>query len=289
LGNRENRWCVYIHISPSGKKYVGITSKDPKNRWGKNGHKYLEKKNGNYRHPAMANALIKYPNWNEWKHYILLQNETEKYAKAAEICLIKAYRTTDCRYGYNCTNGGDGVSGLVMPDVAKETLRQKTKERLQVKTNHPMYGSHRCGEENPFYGKKHTEESKEKMSNSHKGLSSGNKNPMYGKHHSETTCKKMSKNHADFCHEKHPRSKPVYCIELNELFWGSTGASNKYDINYYPISACCRHKKNYNSAGKHPITGELLHWIYIEEAIEKGYITQKDVNNYFNHLKNKGE
>ena len=26
-------WTVYRHISPSGKIYIGITSRDPKRRW----------------------------------------------------------------------------------------------------------------------------------------------------------------------------------------------------------------------------------------------------------------
>ena len=37
------------------------------------------------------------------------------------------------------------------------------------------------GENNPMYGRKHTETSKEKMSKNSKGKTSGNKNGMYGK------------------------------------------------------------------------------------------------------------
>ena len=76
----------------------------------------------------------------------------------------------------------------------------------------------------------------------------------------------------------------VYCIELNEIFWGATSAEKKYGISYSTISACCRHKEGYISAGKHPETQEKLHWLYTNEAIEKGYITQQDLDNYLNSL-----
>lgn len=47
------------------------------------------------------------------------------------------------------------------------------------------------GKNNPFYGKKHTEGSKEKMSKSLTGKFWGKNNPFYGKTHSEAAKKKM--------------------------------------------------------------------------------------------------
>lgn len=37
--DEEKKWCVYIHTVPSGKKYVGLTSKNPEDRW-RNGRGY---------------------------------------------------------------------------------------------------------------------------------------------------------------------------------------------------------------------------------------------------------
>ena len=55
-----------------------------------------------------------------------------------------------------------------------------------------MYGDHRfAGENNPMYGKKHSEETRKKMSEHHADVS-GENNPFYGKKHSEETRKKMS-------------------------------------------------------------------------------------------------
>ena len=48
------------------------------------------------------------------------------------------------------------------------------------------------GENNHFYGKKHTEESKQKQREKMVGKYNGEKNPFYGKKHSEETREKMS-------------------------------------------------------------------------------------------------
>ena len=53
-----------------------------------------------------------------------------------------------------------------------------------------------AGQNNPFYGKTHTEESKKKMSLNHKDVS-GKNNPMYGKHHSDEAKEKISKARKD--------------------------------------------------------------------------------------------
>ena len=59
------------------------------------------------------------------------------------------------------------------------------------------------------------------------------------------------------------RPKAVYCIELNEYFISASEAGRKYNININSISQCCLKKRK--SAGKHPTTGEKLHWIYADE------------------------
>jgi len=52
--------------------------------------------------------------------------------------------------------------------------------------NNPMFGVHRFGKNNPFYGKKHSEESKRKIKENHKNVK-GKNHPFYGKHHSKET------------------------------------------------------------------------------------------------------
>ena len=90
-----------MHISPNGKKYVGITSINPEDRWEK-GHGY--RKNF-YFH----NAILKY-GWDNFEHKILLENLTKEEAYEKEIEYIAKYNLTDTRYGYNYSTGGDTVS-----------------------------------------------------------------------------------------------------------------------------------------------------------------------------------
>ena len=72
----------------------------------------------------------------------------------------------------------------------------------------------------------------------------GDKNPMYGK-----------------TGEKHPRSKKVYCIELDKVFNSIHEVERELGINHTHISDACKGKRK--SCGKHPITGEKLHWKYL--------------------------
>lgn len=147
----ERKWCVYMHTSPSGKRYVGITSEEnPARRWGMSGNGYLRKKDGiKYDQPAIAYAILKYPDWNDWKHDILLSKLTKQEACVKEDEFIKKYDTRNPMYGYNIMPGGNVASG----------------------ENHPMFGKH------------HTEESKKKMSQTRveKGLGLGELNPNFGR------------------------------------------------------------------------------------------------------------
>jgi len=139
------------------------------------------------------------------------------------------------------------------------------------------------GKNHPFYGKHHTEETKRKLSESHKGkkiseetkkkLSEANKgenNPMYGKHHSIETKNKISnlrkgeKNPMyGMTGGKNPSAKKAICITTGETFDCIKEAGEKYDVCSSDISKCCTGKRK--SAGKHPVTGEKLVWEYMEE------------------------
>jgi group I intron endonuclease len=96
-----------------------------------------------------------------------------KYACEIEKELIAKYGRKNLGLGnlVNCTDGGDGVFGL----VHSEETRQKMSEAIKGKKNH-------------MFGKTHSEESRQKMSEALKG----EKNHMFGKTHSEETRQKMS-------------------------------------------------------------------------------------------------
>ena len=112
-----NKWTVYIHINKSNqKKYVGITSRKPTVRWKRNGEGYKSS-------PYFYNAIKKY-GWDNFEHNILFTNLSEKEAKEKEKELIKFYKSNIHDFGYNCTEGGDGVCGLKRTPEQIEKIKQ---------------------------------------------------------------------------------------------------------------------------------------------------------------------
>lgn len=93
-----NNYVVYIHTSPSGKKYVGVTSQDVNKRWLR-GHGY-------FRNEYFTRAINKY-GWDNFKHEIVAAGLSKKGAEFLEKTLIARYRSNLKRYGYNIKDGGD--------------------------------------------------------------------------------------------------------------------------------------------------------------------------------------
>ena len=236
--NANNSWNVYIHTNKfNGKKYVGITKHPPKKRW-KNGLGY---KNNNH----FWRAIQKY-GWDNFKHEIILQNETFEYACAVEKCLIKHYKTKNQKYGYNLTDGGEGLCGWTPTEETRKKMRE----------NHADFN----GSRNPNY-------------NNHK--LAGKNNPNYGKRHSKDAIEKIKAANAGVANKNR---KAVYCIELNAPFFSSREAEKVTGVDHSGIIKCCKHKAYF--CGKDMSTKSPLHWIYIEEAIDSGYITQHQYEDY---------
>ena len=250
----ERKWCVYCHTNKiNGKKYFGITSQDVNERW-RNGLGYQNQ-------IVFWRAINKYT-WDKFEHEIVIDELTEDEAKQKEIELIAQYKTNCSKYnhpayGYNMTDGGNGSTGRIA-----------------------------------------SEETREKIGAALKGKMIGDKNPFFGRKHDDETRQKMKENHYDCSGENSSHHSPVYCIQLDELFWGCKDAANKYNVNNKSISACCRGV--YKHVGKHPITKDPLQWLYIYDkqlkngiiakgAITLGYVTQEQVDKYFNKLNTKGD
>jgi len=106
----------------------------------------------------------------------LFDNLTEQEAFKKEIELISLIGRYDLKLGplTNYTDGGEGASGNIMSEETKKKLSELNK-----------------GEKNAFYGKKHSEESKQKMRKKHP-TNSGKNHHFYDKEHSEETKEKIS-------------------------------------------------------------------------------------------------
>ena len=258
----DQHWCVYIHTNRiNNKAYIGMTQQKPYRRW-QNGYGYKH-------NPYFYNSIEKY-GWDNFQHIIFADNLSKDDAAHIEKLLIALYDTTNKKYGYNISTGDDySRLGIKHSETTKQILRNKAKERLSVPEKNPMYGiSPRERMDEKTY--------QTWLINLKTNAPRGESHPMYGKKGIYS---------AIFC--------PVYCIELDEIFWGSANVYQKYGIAASNISNCCM--GNIKSAGKHPSTGEKLHWIYvydktkkngiiIDGALTKGYITLKQLDDYFKSL-----
>ena len=234
-------YTVYMHITPSEKRYVGITSRSPKDRWGYNG--------SGYKGQAFENAIRKY-GWDNIEHKILYMGLSKEDAEQKEIELIAFYRTTDDDYGYNVQNGGSSVGKFT------EQSRRKISESRKGK---PAWNK----------GIPRTEEEKRKMSRSHVGKTKGKNNGNYGKSLSDEHRRKISeakKGHIAYWEGKHlpeeakrkiskARSKEVVRIEDGRHYPSITIASKESGITSAAICNCLKGKT---------MTAGGYHWEYAQ-------------------------
>lgn len=186
-------YSLYIHITPSNKKYIGITSKDPKVRWNK-GTGYKGNKH-------FYNAIQKY-GWDNIKHIVLLTELSKSWACKIEQLLIRDLDLRNPKYGYNSSSGGEfGSFGVKRSPETIMKMKLASKGRPS-----PMKGKHPTEEhiqkiklarrksDNYGKGKKLSEEHRRKIGEAQKGrcMSNvhrqnlrkqklGSKNPNYGK------------------------------------------------------------------------------------------------------------
>lgn len=115
-------WSLYRHTSPSGKVYIGITSRNINKRWAKgSGYKPCK---------LFYRAILKY-GWDNIKHEILFTNLTEERAKKLEIELIRHYKGLNI--SYNITDGGDGYLGYTPSRETRIKLSNASKRRINKK------------------------------------------------------------------------------------------------------------------------------------------------------------
>jgi len=187
----------------NNKGYVGITTRSLDRRWYE--HCFVANSCGQ----LLAKAINKYGE-QAFEIMPIASAKTLENLKEVEKDLIIQFQTK-VPFGYNLTDGGDGVFGFKQSEEQKKRngdLKRGTKASKETKQK--MKIAH-LGENNHFYGKNHTEEAKRKNADAHMGkvghwlgkprdketrkkISESLKNKV-GKPHTEETKKKLSLAH----------------------------------------------------------------------------------------------
>ena len=232
-------FCVYMHISPDGKKYIGITSRKPNKRW-ENGKGYKYNKH-------FYSAIQKY-GWENFKHEILFSGLTKEEAEEKEIKLIDLYKTTDPTKGYNlrlggsvCTFSEEAIEKMRRSHIGKTIPEeQRKKQSLTMKGRKVSSG---------MLGRKHTEKTKILLSNLQKGK----------KLDLETKIK-ISKSRKGKCQgTNNHKSRKVINLTTGEVFDTVTEASKVYGVAQCTMTEVC-------SGGFKKCKG--CEWAYYEEVNE---------------------
>lgn len=205
----ERNYKVYCHIHPDGRKYVGITKQENLNhRWSRG--------NG-YRYNKYFYRSIKKVGWDSFKHIILAKNLTLNEAYKLEMFFIQKYKSYIRKYGFNLAMGG--LSNIPNKE-AKEKMR-KNATRL-------------FGKDNPFYGKKHTQETKKLISQNHD----------------------YSKQSGRYAYQ----AKAVICLDTGDLFECAETVGKFYGVNGDRISPKCRSLTS---------SWRGLHFMYYKDFLKK--------------------
>lgn len=190
----ESSYSVYCHVTPSGKIYVGITSKKPEERW-LNGRGYA-------RNEHFWNAIKKY-GWGNIRHEILETGLSKEAASRAEKRYIALFRSHEPAHGYNLTEGGE--TGIVFtPESRRKLSESKKGQRYNIGV--------------PF-----TEERKRHLSENHADVR-GEKNPSWGK---KWTPEELAVRQAHRVYAKgsdHPGARPILQLDMDGNLvkrWGS--------------------------------------------------------------------
>lgn len=168
-----------------------------------------------------------------------------------EVFWIAEYGRSDLGFGplTNMTDGGDGTTGYKHSEYSR-----KLNSERKSGSNHPRWG--KFGDENPTYGRKHTQAAKDKISEANRKRSpinestrdklskanSGENNPRYGVEVSEETRERLSKANSQSWLVTDPNGFDIQIFNL-KAFCKSNGLT--ISAMYNVAKGICKHHKGY--------------------------------------------
>ncbi len=187
-----------------------------------------------------------------------------------EQYFMDLYHATDIKYGYNiCLHAGNTI-GI---KASGETKRKMSQARRGQ--NNSFYGRHHseetkqklritrakyCGINHPLYGKMMPEERKNKISQSLEGRFRGSDSPNYGKPKSEEIRNKIREDHlGKYTGGDNPHAKAVINLDTGEIFGSQIEAAQFYNLNKISICNVCKGRAK---------TAGGYHWMYYDDYLK---------------------
>lgn len=267
---------VYCHTFPNGKKYIGLTKTSEDARW-KNGKGYKTC-------PLVNRAIEKY-GWENVKHEFIAEARTKSEAESLERMYIKEFRTNNGKYGYNILPGGDVATNELTDDMRKKLGngwrgKHRTEEE-KIAISRGVKERFKRPESNGHFGMKASDETKSKMSATHKKrwdeelrhqatarmkkrmsdpeykkriVDNLMKHPPKPKPMSEETKQKLRDiNTGRWINEKSPTSKRIVQLSKNGAYirtWANAGEAERAGIALrVNIGKVCLHYPHCHTAG----------------------------------------
>ena len=245
----NNTYCVYMHTSPSGKRYIGITGTSTDKRW-RDGKGYNKQ-------PYFYRAINKY-GWDNMTHEILFSNLSREEACRLEMICIKLFRSNELEFGYNLSVGGD-FSTLGIKKTPKQ-IQAQSEQRKEYYRNHPEMRENMSKiskerfKNNPELRKHMSDVVKRIMSDPDEVQRRVEKRITYYKEHPEAVEKANLKRkqylneNPDIVQEMKDRlwkyaserMRKVYCYETNTLYQSIKEASDMTGVSKEVIGYMCR-------------------------------------------------
>jgi group I intron endonuclease len=156
-------YCIKNTIN--NKEYIGLTTRTLEHRWKQHIYESNKKDSWEWNTP-LGNAIKKYGK-DSFQVFVLEECSSETELKQKEIQLIKERKSLSTETGYNLSFGGDGRLGYKLSEETKRKIGEGNKgktytaeslEKMSVAAK-----KRSVGKPSPMDGKKHTEESKQKI------------------------------------------------------------------------------------------------------------------------------
>ena len=188
----------------NGKKYIGKTYKHVEKRFKQHIKLSLSKSDNSLLHKAMRKYGI-----NNFEVKTLLKDiDNSKLSYYERLWIKKLDTIVDHNKGYNLTIGGEGIIGYKFTDSQKEKVSISSKEMWKHFKEKGIKCLSRVNRES-IEKRSLNKEWKKHISESRTGRFKGIENPFYGKHHSQSTRDIISKVNTKYSIDMYSRNNEL--------------------------------------------------------------------------------